>query len=183
MLSLLLFLLLTALWVRSFWRLDEVSRVTVQNETQGAISFRGAVHLSRATAKTAGARDAKWDVYPIAAGTTWADHYPTGLGWNHLGFGAAGSVGTSRLTPWLFRNEVLIVPYWALCAATSLPLAPTFWRFVRRQMRRRRGQCPACGYDLRASPGRCPECGTTGERKTNSCQPPIELATAGGHDR
>jgi hypothetical protein len=37
------------------------------------------------------------------------------------------------------------------------------WRFLRltRLMRRRRrqGRCPACGYDLRATPGRCPECG------------------------
>ena len=35
-----------------------------------------------------------------------------------------------------------------------LSLAERFDRAVRR------GRCPACGYDLRATPGRCPECGT-----------------------
>ena len=36
---------------------------------------------------------------------------------------------------------------------------PFWWR--RRRLVRRvvAGRCPACGYDLRATPGRCPECG------------------------
>ena len=27
------------------------------------------------------------------------------------------------------------------------------------------GRCPACGYDLRATPGRCPECGKEAVRQ------------------
>src|SRR5688572_26668840 len=52
-----------------------------------------------------------------------------------------------------------IVPLW-LPTAFSASLAGVFWhRWWRSRRRRARGVCPACGYDLRATPGRGPEGG------------------------
>jgi hypothetical protein len=54
----------------------------------------------------------------------------------------------------------------------ALPMGVMFFvawaahvRLRRQLLRRYRGQCPTCGYDLRASPDRCPECGQMPQRK------------------
>lgn len=62
------------------------------------------------------------------------------------------------------REWRVYLPYWFLCILFSiLPLHGAIT--VRRERRRRRrlaaNCCPACGYDLRATPEICPECGAT----------------------
>ena len=60
---------------------------------------------------------------------------------------------------WGDGSGVLHVPLWAIATVSGIPL---FWwavRWRRARVRRRKGLCPACGYDLRASHGKCPECG------------------------
>jgi hypothetical protein len=60
------------------------------------------------------------------------------------------------------RQFDLTIPWWLVVALTAtLPARAAFVRRRRRlsASRTRRGQCPACGYDLRATPAQCPECG------------------------
>jgi len=51
-------------------------------------------------------------------------------------------------------------PCWFLLLVTVTPAAWRARRVVSGVRRRRVGLCPACGYDLRATPNRCPECGS-----------------------
>ena len=74
----------------------------------------------------------------------------------------AGGMSTCTVT-----YHAVGVPFWAI--ATASALAPGAWLYQtvhrRRRLRRAsRGQCVACGYDLRATPGRCPECGRKAAR-------------------
>ena len=61
--------------------------------------------------------------------------------------------------------RIVSVRWSTLALLTITPPGLWFWlwfrpiRRIRRRRRSRVGLCPACGYDLRASPGRCPECG------------------------
>jgi hypothetical protein len=54
-------------------------------------------------------------------------------------------------------------PWWVLAAGLAIlpALAVPRWHRAWQRMRRANsGLCPACGYNLRATPDRCPECGT-----------------------
>lgn len=65
-------------------------------------------------------------------------------------------------------NGEVVLPYcplWPGLIANTLIFATSWWALVatpiaiRRVLRRRRGLCPACGYDCSASGMVCPECG------------------------
>jgi hypothetical protein len=80
------------------------------------------------------------------------------------------SSGTLTYAPGAtMQGWVLRVPYWFQLGLSAI--LPSMW--VRRWLRARHRQhrlmhllCPACGYDLRATPERCPECGAVPELKT-----------------
>ena len=103
---------------------------------------------------------------------TWRNDAPAPAAW--LGFDWRGkdrSTNDPQEGPYVYRERFLSVPYWLLIGACG---GLGWWigagpRQARR--RRRRGQCLACGYDLRGTPGRCPECGATPEPSAGNDAP------------
>jgi hypothetical protein len=60
--------------------------------------------------------------------------------------------------PVLYRVSYLWLAVLPVTCLAAFRLWPTLPGRIRRS---RTGRCPACGYDLRATPDRCPECGAT----------------------
>ena len=60
------------------------------------------------------------------------------------------------------------LPYWLLTVATALGPALRFDAArKKRELQRRQGRCPVCGYDLSGNvSGVCPECGSAAGRTT-----------------
>ena len=63
-----------------------------------------------------------------------------------------------------YWEGALTLPHWVVfpfCCVLPIIWTRRVFRNRKRLGRIRHGQCPICGYDLRASRERCPECGET----------------------
>jgi hypothetical protein len=101
-----------------------------------------------------------WRVYHAKIHDAEDGVWVSSRGRRRLGFGAdRWDTGIPR-EKWHGRVNRLIVPHWFLCAVFTSPPLLSGVGIVRRFRQRTAGLCPACGFDLRATPGRCPECGT-----------------------
>ncbi len=70
-----------------------------------------------------------------------------------------------RLVMFGYTHEIGL-PVWFVMVLLGILPALAGWRWRRIRIERaRKGLCPVCGYDLRATPQRCPECGTVAAPK------------------
>jgi hypothetical protein len=173
-LSLVLCVAVLALWVRSYLRVDVAGRTAMWPEGQnwywrdwhlwsadGGVRLMSEGFLVNSTsfadqwAQKVGR--GYWNASPPGQNSP-REPFPRNL-WFDLW---SQRKGNNRVGPEVIYSDDLNVrvPYWAMAVAAGI--APALWLIHARSRRKRlrSSLCPACGYDLRASPERCPECGT-----------------------
>jgi hypothetical protein len=160
-LSLLLFVAVVVLWVRSYSHSDAVGRARLDGWHVEARSGRGYLVLT-AVRPCPFDLPLSWSSWRLeerepamSMGVTASD----GSLWARPAYGADGKL----LALGGPMNPSAIVPWWKVQAAVTLAagaaLALRIGYGLRLARWRRQRRCVICGYDLRATPERCPECG------------------------
>jgi hypothetical protein len=172
LLSLLICIAATVMWVRSYRVADELSWGRNEYENDGSVfrrfwalgSQRGCIvidtsRISPPLFPRLLHKDEGFHLSHVAIGFS---AYPTSGFWWRLGF---AYVRTERP---VLSGRTVAIPYWFV--TSLLAVVPALWLInrVRRTARISRNCCPTCGYDMRATPGRCPECGTAAPESAGS---------------
>ena len=166
-LSLVLCIATVALWVRSFFVADVLTWFA--ENSAGGVRSTGGTIICRRIVPAEGGKMPRGLLDPQPSGVVYRAASPAenvrpfDPKWAVAGFSAVeGTVAVFDPGASTSRNVRVCgvtVADWSIVAATAvLPC----WRLVRRARAarpREPGLCPACGYDVRATPERCPECG------------------------
>jgi hypothetical protein len=161
-LSLLLFAATVALWIRTYWRDDQItiySRYSTATQPSALIFITASYpYFTRA---------GFYQSFPIRRNFHQFDqflrltimHRTKGVYVRCLGFAFSSNLESSVAPP--CRFVWVGIPLWFPLVVSSI--TPALW-LLKRKTRAKIGKCVICGYDLRATPDRCPECGKIVEK-------------------
>jgi hypothetical protein len=189
-LSLLLCVATAALWVRSYYRYDQLLRLSPYSRIDFA-SLRGTAACGRFDYydhERFVPASAGWEFYGgstdgITGGIDLAEETDSGrITPGGSLFATSGETAYQRSAEWFGIGFVInhgkygidyrsiFVPHWLLVLVFAIP--PVWWlrRCVRERHRLMNELCAKCGYDLRGTPDRCPECGKAAARGDEQMQ-------------
>ena len=170
-LSLLLCVAVVVLWVRSHHVQDSVLKSIGDQRVYCLSAYRGTLLFKRNDLSYSeialNYRKARWHSDPVIPELGDRD---LGDGMDSIIWRKAGWLGFGIGQEEYFEGVIhaAVVPLWFIAMSCFLLPAARALAAVRRRVRHRRGACPACGYDLRATPGRCPECGAASDALRDS---------------
>jgi len=155
--SLVLCVTTVVIWARSYWVTDTFEWASHYRTRFVAITGgRVLLQVNHGPSATKEFEPVDHDAYVLRAN----DRSGMGRPWRFGGFWIENlAFAPSGSNPASLPYTDVVVPLYALVLA-SLILPGATLRRVIRERTHRAGVCPACGYDLRATPDRCPECGT-----------------------
>ncbi len=160
-LSLALFALSAAVWIRSEFRCDLVKYVWQNSDKPRSLAVQWSDGIVKARYVNGGASDTGEPLTQRTGMTSYSrDSYSVGVALHSKRYGFSLVMGDRHVDGSSYWGGTM--PCWLIaCIFAVLPVC-SLRRIQRDRVRRRLGLCPICGYDMRATPDRCPECGTTG---------------------
>jgi len=176
--SLLLFVVAMTLWVRSYYRKDDIlfphpsgSNWAYVLKTYPGTLDLGTLQMWDAPLDAPHWKTEKVDALEMRLSRYWDSEHLT-FGFAYIRTGFIGRTGSN--TKYFGQWRELFASFWNFCVLTTIAPGIFVWQATRKAKRRGSGFCSICGYDLRATPDRCPECGTVpaGKKPTQAEQVP-----------